>query len=104
MNLAVTSTGDRSASDALGLWEPKRTLTLEAARKHSARIKVLRYILLTLCAALAAYLIYEFATQSKNVIVEDNPTESVKMVILGIVAEQKMACHFISPQIPRLVH
>ena len=80
MNPAVTSTGDRSASDALGLWEPKRTLTLEAARKHSARIKVLRYILMTLCAALAAYLIYEFATQSKNIIVEDNPTESVKMV------------------------
>lgn len=80
MNPAVTSTGDRSVSDALGLWEPKRTLTLEAARKHSARIKVLRYILMTLCAVLATYLIYEFATQSKNIIVEDNPTESVKMV------------------------
>jgi len=80
MNSAVISSGDRSASDALGLWEPKRTLTLEAARKHSARIKVMRYMLMTLCAGLAAYLIYEFATQNKTLLIEDNPTESVKMV------------------------
>ena len=79
MNSEVISSGDRSASDALGLWEPKRTLTLEAARKHSARVKIMRYILLTLCAGLGAYLIYEFATQSSTVIVVDNPTESVKM-------------------------
>ncbi|MEP3890804.1 MAG: LPS export ABC transporter periplasmic protein LptC [Hellea sp.] len=80
MNIAATSTGDRSASDALGLWEPKRTLTLEAARKHSARVKVMRYILLTLCAGLGAYLIYEFATQNKTPFITDNPTESVSMV------------------------
>jgi lipopolysaccharide export system protein LptC len=79
MNIAATSTGDRSASDALGLWEPKRTLTLEAARTHSARVKIMRYILLTLCAGIGAYLIYEFATQSSTLIVVDNPTESVKM-------------------------
>lgn len=80
MNSAVISTGDRSASDALGLWEPKRTLTLEAARKHSARIKVMRWGLLLICAGLAAALIYQFATQSSTIILEDNPTESVKMV------------------------
>lgn len=80
MNIAATSTGDRSASDALGLWEPKRTLTLEAARKHSARVKVMRYILLTLCAGLGAYLIYEFATQNRTPFIKDNPTESVSMV------------------------
>jgi len=66
MNSAVISSGDRSASDALGLWEPKRTLTLEAARKHTARIKVMRYVLLAICAGLAAYLVYEFATQSNT--------------------------------------
>lgn len=80
MNSAVISSGDRSASDALGLWEPKRTLTLAAARRHSARIKIMRYILLALCAFLAAYLIYEFATQNKTILIEDNPAESVKMV------------------------
>ena len=80
MNSAVISSGDRSASDALGLWEPKRTLTLEAARKHSARIKFMRWALLVICAVLAAALIYQFATQSKTIILEDNPTESVKMV------------------------
>ena len=79
MNSAVISSGDRSASDSLGLWEPKRTLTLEAARKHTARIKVMRYALLTICAGLAAYLVYEFATQSNTTFIEDNPTESVKM-------------------------
>lgn len=80
MNSAVISTGDRSASDALGLWEPKRTLTLEAARKHSARIKFMRRGLLVICVLLAAALIYQFATQSSTIILEDNPTESVKMV------------------------
>lgn len=79
MNSAVISSGDRSASDALGLWEPKRTLTLEAARKHTARIKVMRYVLLAICAGLAAYLVYEFATQSNTTFIDDNPTESVKM-------------------------
>ena len=79
MNSAVISSGDRSASDALGLWEPKRTLTLEAARKHTARIKVMRYALLAICAGLAAYLVYEFATQSNTTFIDDNPTESVKM-------------------------
>lgn len=80
MNSEVISSGDRSASDALGLWEPKRTLTLEAARKHSARVKIMRYILLTISAGLGAYLIYEFLTQNKTPFLVDNPTESVSMV------------------------
>ena len=80
MNSAVISAHGHAASEALGLWEPKRTLTLEAARKHSARIRFMRRLLLALCATLAAYLIYEFATQSNTTFIEDNPTESVKMV------------------------
>jgi len=79
MKSAVISADGHAASEALGLWEPKRTLTLEAARKHSQRIKVLRYLLLGLCAVLAAYLVYEFSTQSKGVIIDDRPTESVRM-------------------------
>lgn len=79
MNSAVISPEGHAASEALGLWEPKRTLTLEAARKHSARIKVLRRLLFLICAALATYLVYEFATQSNTTFIEDNPTESVRM-------------------------
>ena len=80
MNSASISADGHAASEALGLWEPKRTLTLEAARKHTARIKVMRYVLLAFCAALAAYLIYEFATQTNTTILEDDATESVRMV------------------------
>jgi len=80
MNSAAISADGHAASEALGLWEPKRTLTLEAARKHSSRIKFLRLLLLALCAGLGAYLVYEFATQTGTTILEDNPAESVKMV------------------------
>lgn len=80
MNSAVISADGHAASEALGLWEPKRTLTLEAARKHSARIKFLRRLLLIMCAGLAAYLVYEFTTQSNATFIDDDPTESVRMV------------------------
>lgn len=80
MNSGAISSNGHKASEALGLWEPKRTLTLEAARKHSARIKFFRGVLLLFCTVLAGFLIYEFATQSRSIIIEDNPSESVKMV------------------------
>ena len=80
MNSAVISSDGHAASESLGLWEPKRTLTLEAARKHSKRIRFMRWVLMTFCVGLAAYLVYEFATQSNTPFIEDNPTESVKMV------------------------
>ena len=68
------------ASEALGLWEPKRTLTLEAARKHSRRIKLLRLGLFTVAGAILAYLAYEFATQKTRILIKDDPTESVRMI------------------------
>jgi len=81
MNSAVISADGHAASEALGLWEPKRTLTLEAARKHSARIKFLRRLLLVFCAALAAYLFYEFSRgNTTGDFPIDDPSESVKMV------------------------
>jgi len=52
--VTTASTNTHAASDALGLWEPKRTLTLEAARKHSARIRLLRKLLVAASAALVA--------------------------------------------------
>lgn len=71
---------DRKMSEALGLWEPKRTLTLEAARRHTQRIKFIRRLLLGFAALLCLAIIYEFVTQQGTTILEDNPEESVKMI------------------------
>ncbi|WP_409432656.1 LPS export ABC transporter periplasmic protein LptC [Litorimonas sp. RW-G-Af-16] len=80
MNSSVAPSNDHAASEALGLWEPKRTLTLEAARRHSERIKLIRLGLIGLSVALVASIGYNFATQQGSIILVDNPTESVKMV------------------------
>ena len=69
-----------AASDALGLWEPKRTLTLAAARKHTQRIVFLRRALIGVSGALVALLIFYFATQSSEVVIEDDPDTSVRMI------------------------
>jgi len=80
MESSLTHTPHIKASDTLGLWEPKRTLTLEAARRHSVRIRILRLVLISLAIALVASLAWQFATQKTSFIVDDNPGESVKMV------------------------
>jgi len=80
MNSAAISQGTHQASEALGLWEPKRTLTLEAARRHSRRVKVMQRVLMAISALLVLVLIFQFATQKPTIIQEDNPTESVKMI------------------------
>ena len=49
-------------------------------RDSSKRIRFMRWVLMTFCVGLAAYLVYEFATQSNTPFIDDNPTESVKMV------------------------
>ncbi len=68
------------ASEALGLWEPRRTLTLEAARKHSSRIRFIRLCLIMLAMLLVAALVWEFTQRGTASDFEDNPSESVKMV------------------------
>ena len=81
METTAISSDGHNVSEALGLWEPKRTLTLAAARKHSRRIKVLRVLLLSVAAGLGGYLLYEFTTGgSTGFNFQDNITESVKMV------------------------
>ena len=81
MNSVATSSNEHEVSEALGLWEPKRTLTLEAARKHSKRIQAFRRLLMAVSIGLLVYLGYKFATGGSNGIgLEDNPTESVKMM------------------------
>ena len=76
----MTGTDAHQASEALGLWEPKRTLTLEAARRHSRNIKIVRGILFGLSALLVGVLIWQFASQSTTEFPEDNPNESVRMI------------------------
>jgi len=69
-----------AASDALGLWEPKRTLTLSAARKHTQRIELLHRVLVFTSGALVALLVYYFATQSNVAVIEDDPDTSIRMI------------------------
>jgi hypothetical protein len=76
----ISTRTDRRASEDLGLWEPKRTLTLEAALTHTKRIKVLRYILIGLSALLVAALLWQFLSGKGGSEPINDPTESVKMV------------------------
>ncbi len=76
----ISPTRSHAASDALGLWEPKRTLTLAAARAHTARVQMLRRILLILAAGLVGLLVYYFVTQGPQTEWEDDPDTSVRMV------------------------
>ena len=69
-----------TASDALGLWEPKRTLTLEAARRHTERIRLLRRGLIGASVALIALLVFYFVSQGSEVVIEDDPDTSVRMI------------------------
>ncbi len=68
-----------SASEALGLWEPKRTLTLDAARRHSARIKAVRRLLIIISIIAAIIVLWNFRQGSTEAIQEINPTESARM-------------------------
>lgn len=77
---SISIAPDRRASDELGLWEPKRALTLEAARAHTQRIKVLRYVLMALSVVLVGILIWQFLADRGGANFINDPTESVKMV------------------------
>jgi lipopolysaccharide transport protein LptA len=79
--IATTSpTSDRRVSEDLGLWEPKRALTLEAALAHTKRIKALRYVLMALSIGLVGVLIWQFLSDRGGAEFVNDPTESVKMV------------------------
>lgn len=78
-NSAGGHAGDHSASEALGLWEPQRTLTLGQARRHSARIKVLRRALVIFSIGLAGVVGWQFSAQPAGFDLVDNPNDSVRM-------------------------
>ena len=77
--VSTSPTHDHAASEELGLWEPKRTLTLEAARKHSARIRVMRKALVLTSAALIGVVGWQFINQPAGFNLVDNPDETVRM-------------------------
>ena len=76
----ISTSSDHRVSEELGLWEPKRTLTLEAARIHTQRIKTLRYVLMVVSAALIGVLVWQFLSDRGGTVFVNDPTESVKMV------------------------
>lgn len=79
----MTSTpisSSHAASEALGLWEPKRTLTLESARRHSGRIIFLRRWLMALSALLAVIVIWNYSQRTTSPLQPIDPTESARMV------------------------
>ena len=78
-NPSAPGARDHTASDALGLWEPKRTLTLEAARAHTARVQLIRRALLGGAALLVGMLAYFMLTQGPQTEWTDYPDTSVRM-------------------------
>lgn len=69
-----------AASEALGLWEPKRTLTLDAARQHSQRVKFLRGLLVVLTLILGGVVLWIYSQRSTPAPQELNPSESARMM------------------------
>jgi len=76
----ISTRADRRVSEDLGLWEPKRTLTLEAALAHTRRIKIFRYVLIGLSIILVSALIWQFLSDKGGFEPINDPTESVRMV------------------------
>ena len=81
MDASITSPRSHQVSEDLGLWEPKRTLTLEAARRHTRRVRRFRQGLLAIAILLAGGLVYQFFSDGRtDVFPEVNAEESVSMV------------------------
>ena len=75
----MSSTATYPIGDTTGLCEPRRTLTLEAARRHTVRIKLMRWILMAASLGLLALLVYEFRGQESATLVEADPSEAIVM-------------------------
>ena len=81
MDASITSPRSHQVSEDLGLWEPKRTLTLDAARRHTRRVKRFRQGLLAIAILMAGGLVYQFFSDgSTDVFPTVNAEESVSMV------------------------
>ena len=69
-----------SNGHALAIWEPRRALTLDAARRHSTFIRYARLALIGFSGLLALLLLWYFINVPKPPQQPDNPDESVKFI------------------------
>ncbi len=67
-------------SHALAFWQPRRALTLEAARRHSSLVRIARLVLICFAVFLILLLLWFFVNTPKSMPSEDNPDETVKMI------------------------
>lgn len=72
--------GQEDDGHALEFWEPRRALTLDAARKHSIFVRRARYVLIAFALVLLGLLAWYFINAPKPITPSDNPEETVKMV------------------------
>ncbi|PHR61588.1 MAG: LPS export ABC transporter periplasmic protein LptC [Robiginitomaculum sp.] len=76
MSIATDEKGVKSAE----FWEPRRALTLDAARRHSSFIRIARQVLLACAALLAGLLVWYFVSAPKTTPMQPSADETVKMV------------------------
>lgn len=80
MTTADLVNDDNSNGHALQYWEPRRALTLDAARRHSGFVRRARWVLMGFAALLVLMLGWYFIQSPKPPTQTDNPEETVKMV------------------------
>ena len=68
------------APQGLDDWAPKRSLSLDAARAHSRRVRVFQTVLLVVALGLVAALVYQFVSRSPSEIFDEPVDETVRMV------------------------
>lgn len=80
--MSITSVNETNNGDghALQYWEPRRALTLDAARRHSVIVRRARYFLLGFAFLLVAMLVWYFINAPKPMTPTGNSEETVKMV------------------------
>ncbi|PHS42477.1 MAG: LPS export ABC transporter periplasmic protein LptC [Robiginitomaculum sp.] len=76
----TSASADIAARPALAYWEPRRVLTLEAARRHSSIIRIARFVLIGFAGFLMLLLLWFFVKTPQSIVSEDNPDETVKMI------------------------
>lgn len=80
--MSTTSVNETKNGDghALQYWEPRRALTLDAARRHSILVRRARYFLMGFAVLLVAMLVWYFINAPKPMTPTGNAEETVKMI------------------------
>ncbi len=80
MTTAQTDNDPHPPRHDVQFWEPRRVLTLDAARRHSVIVFQTRRVLMVLAGLLVLVLFWFFIKAPTTIIPTDNPDEAVKMV------------------------